>query len=112
MNIKKTLTGLIASAMVLGSSTLGMFAYAFDNEVKEGVVAVGFTVKGGKEVLIDPSTGTYQVLEDLEDCQVSAGSGFFVGESAENPQYSVNPESIIFFANDINSIAAKFCDSV
>lgn len=102
MNIRKTLTGLIASAIVLGSSTLGMSAYAFDNEVKEGVVAVVFAVKGAQEIYLDPSTGAYQVAQDLGDKELSAGSGFFVGESAENPQYIVTNHHVVADYIDAN----------
>lgn len=62
-------------------------AFAFDNSVKEGAVAVVFYLKNAG-FYISTDQG-FQRMEDLGDQKWSAGSGFFVGDSGMDSQYIV-----------------------
>lgn len=62
-------------------------AYAFDNSVKEGTVAVVFHLKDAAIYLTD-GTNVF-LVEEYGDTDWSGGSGFFIGKSGENPQYIV-----------------------
>ena len=65
----------------------GTAAYAFDNSVKEGVVAISFYLKDA-EIYLTDGTDSVLVME-LGDTEWSGGSGFFVGKKGEAPQYIV-----------------------
>lgn len=65
-------------------------AYAFDNSVREGTVAVVFYLKDASYRYFDGQR-LYPIegVSDLGDIKRSGGSGFFVGDSGEEPQYIV-----------------------
>ncbi len=68
-------------------------AQAFDNDVKKGVVAIVFYLKGAGLYITDGSQ--YQQIQQIGDTEFSGGSGFFIGEDKENPQYIVTNEHVI-----------------
>ncbi len=82
-----SLTLLFAS--IAGTTT----AYAFDNEVKNGVVPIVFYLKGAKVLLTDGTN--YQEYQDLGDCEWSGGSGFFVGDGSGSAQYIVTNAHVV-----------------
>ena len=82
-----SLTLLFAS--ISGSTT----AYAFDNDVKSGVVPVVFYLKGAEVYLTDGTN--YQLYQTLGDCEWSGGSGFFVGDGSGSAQYIVTNAHVV-----------------
>lgn len=80
-------TAILVAFMLLMSGVSSITAYAFDNSVREGTVAVVFYLRGAEVYLTDGRTSEF--IENLGDMQFSSGSGFFVGASGEDPQYIV-----------------------
>ena len=68
-------------------------AQAFDNDVKSGVVAIVFYLKGAGLYITDGSQ--YQQIQQIGDTEFSGGTGFFIGEEKENPQYIVTNEHVV-----------------
>lgn len=97
MNIRNIFRKRIVPAvMALGMSAAAMTvtAGAFDNSVREGVVPVVFYLKGAqvKYVSADGNTVSGGYLGDIE---CSSGSGFFVGNPDEDPQYIVTNDHVV-----------------
>lgn len=92
-NIKKRIIGvaLCISAMIAGAIIFPMSTYAYDNNVSSGVVPVVFYVKDGAYVVVDMNTKNKKIVNTLESFsgEISAGSGFFVGEEGKDPQFIV-----------------------
>ena len=63
-------------------------AYAFDNSVREGTVAVVFYLNDA-EIYTTTDGENFKFVKSLGDVEYGGGSGFFVGKSGENPQYLV-----------------------
>lgn len=87
----------LITAFTVAVSCLSVNAKALDsNTVREGVVPVVFCLKNPYEIYINPYTkeivASYSRGEEL---LVSHGSGFFVGETAENPQYIVTNHHVV-----------------
>lgn len=81
-------TAILAAFMLLVVGVAGIVpAFAFDNSVKEGTVAVVFYLRDAG-VYYSDGTNSKRV-QDLGDTEWSGGSGFFVGKSGEDPQYIV-----------------------
>ena len=102
-NIAKRVMAAFFSVLMLASV---MFvnvpkAAAFDKEVRNGVVAVVFYLKGNVEyyTMLTDKDGNlvrkYETLNTWDELQSSSGSGFFVGEDGENPQYIVTNMHVI-----------------
>lgn len=68
-------------------------AQAFDNDVKSGVVAIVFYLKGAGLYITDGSQ--YKQIKQIGDTEFSGGTGFFIGENKENPQYIVTNEHVV-----------------
>ena len=92
-NIKKRIVGVVLciAALLAGSITFPVSTYAYDNNVSSGVVPVVFYVKDGAYVVVDMNTKSKKIVQTLENFsgEISAGSGFFVGEEGEDPQFIV-----------------------
>lgn len=80
-------TAILLAFALLMAGTASITAYAFDNGVREGTVAVVFYLKDAAYYITDGTN--IQWVQDIGDTQWSAGSGFFVGNTRENPQYIV-----------------------
>lgn len=79
---------LAAAVIVCMFFSVGTIAaYAFDNSVKEGVVAISFYLNDAGRYIFDGTE--YKRVENLGDIELGGGSGFFVGASDEAPQYIV-----------------------
>lgn len=79
---------VLSAFMLFVTGFSGISAYAFNNEVKSGTIAVVLYMKNAK--LYYSYDGDNLICDrDLGDIKWSSGSGFFVGESDENPQYIV-----------------------
>lgn len=60
-------------------------AAAYDTNVSSGVVAIVFYLEGAELYITDGYN--FQFMKDLGDIEYSGGSGFFVGNNNEAPQY-------------------------
>ena len=60
----------------------------FDNDTKSGVVAIVFYLKDAG-YYIPSGDNNYRRIQDIGDTDFGGGSGFFIGEEKENPQYIV-----------------------
>ncbi len=79
---------------VLGFS--GESAKAFNNDVKNGVVAITFEVKNARLYAVNPKTGEFLKDEGAyPDGPIGHGSGWFVGKKGENPQYIVTNHHVV-----------------
>ena len=86
----------IMLTLVMLASCVAAFplnAQAFDNDVKSGVVAIVFYLKGAGLYITDGSQ--YQQIQQIGDTEFSGGTGFFIGEEKENPQYIVTNEHVV-----------------
>lgn len=91
---------LMLTLLMAGFSSIT--AYAFDNSVKEGTVAVVFYLKDAG-YYIPVGDGYYQLVESRGDVEFSGGSGFFIGASGEDPQYIVTNYHVIYnYVNTAN----------
>ena len=96
----KTKVVRIMSAVLL-TLTLLMAALAgtvtasaeFDNDIKNGVVAVVMYLKDADVYLSDGSN--LQLYQKLGDCEFSSGSGFFVDQEADGAQYIVTNAHVV-----------------
>lgn len=97
--ISRAVSVLLAliTAFTVAVSCLSVNAKALDsNTVREGVVPVVFFIKDARLVLLHPSTGEEVASQSLGDeLLYSSGSGFFVGETSENPQYVVTNHHVV-----------------
>jgi S1-C subfamily serine protease len=86
---------LLAVAMLIGGiGTFSADCYAYNNDVSNGVVAValyGYNVK----VFVYDSSNQPQFINEFDEGVMGSGTGFFVGEDGENPQYIVTNEHVI-----------------
>lgn len=85
--LKRTCTAILLAFMLLMTSFSSITAYAFDNSVREGTVAVVFYLKNAAFYITDGTN--VQWVQDLGDIEFSGGSGFFVGATDKDPQYIV-----------------------
>lgn len=63
------------------------------NDAKSGVVSIQFYLKGGVYYATDGEN--YKALQNFGDGCWSSGSGFFVGESGEDPMYIVTNHHVV-----------------
>lgn len=97
MNIRNIFRKRIVPAvMALGMSAAAMTvtAGAFDNSVREGVVPVVFCLKD-VQIIYEDAYGTRTYGDYYSERLDSAGSGFFVGNPGEDPQYVVTNEHVV-----------------
>lgn len=80
-------TAVMLACMLFVAGFTSISAYAFDNSVREGTVAVVFYLKDAGYYITDGKN--VQLMESIGDTEFSGGSGFFVGVSGEDPQYIV-----------------------
>lgn len=78
---------VLLACILLAAGLTNITAYAFDNSVKEGTVAVVFYLKDAKYYITDGVES--QLIDSLGDTSLGHGTGFFVGASGEDPQYVV-----------------------
>lgn len=88
---KKVVSAVMAVGMVAASTTVT--AGAFDNSVREAVVPVVFRLKDAS--LVKVTETSVETLSYIGDMDYSSGSGFFVGNPGENPQYIVTNEHVV-----------------
>lgn len=88
LKLKRLHATVMLACMLLMTGFKSITAYAFDNNsVRKGTVAVVFSLKDAGLYITDGKN--FQLMEDLGDINFSGGSGFFVGNSGEDPQYIV-----------------------
>lgn len=85
-----SLLAAILCAAGFGTST----AYAFDNSVREGTVAIVFFIENARWYYTWDGVN-FQSGSKIGNLEYSSGSGFFIGESGENPKYIVTNEHLI-----------------
>ena len=85
--LSRCCAAVLLVVIILASGFASITAFAFDNEVKRGTVAVVFYLQGAEVRATDGNR--YQTIQSLGDVQYSSGSGFFVGATTEEPQYIV-----------------------
>lgn len=98
MNIRNLFRKRIVPAvMALGMSAAAMTvtAGAFDNSVREGVVPVVFYLKSAQVKYLSADGNTVTDGSYLGEMEYSSGSGFFVGNPDEDPQYVVTNEHVV-----------------
>lgn len=89
---------IVAALTLFLSGFANITAHAFDDNVKSGVVAVVFHLNGAYAFAtydLSASITSDQVYQTYGDMDYGAGSGFFVGDSSEKPQYIVTNEHVI-----------------
>ena len=88
LQLKRTCTTvlLVFAFFVAGFSSIT--AFAFDNSVREGTVAIVFYLYDAN-IYSTEDYVNYYFKESIGDFEAGGGSGFFVGTSGENPQYIV-----------------------
>ncbi len=84
------LTGIMALGFVLSTGTN---AYAYNTEVDGAVVAVSVYAKNAQLCAVDGNN--IVPIKDLGDIDLSWGSGFFIGDVRENPEYFVTNYHVI-----------------
>ena len=87
LKILRIRAAVLLACMLFITGFMGITAYAFDNSVREGTVAVVFYLRNATMYITDGTSILYE--ENLGDTEFSGGSGFFVGASGEDPQYIV-----------------------
>lgn len=80
-------TAVLLALTLFMTGLTSITAYAFDNSVREGTVAVVFYLKNAAYYITDGTNIKW--VQDIGDTEWSAGSGFFIGTSGEDPQYIV-----------------------
>lgn len=95
---KKAMTRLMSVVMTLimavsVAAFLPTTVSAAPNEVRNGVVPVIFFMKSAGYYVYDGVNYTF--IQDLGDVWLSAGSGFFVGDSADNPTHIVTNYHVV-----------------
>lgn len=87
---------IIPAVMALGMGAAAMTATAgaFDNSVREGVVPVIFYLKGAR-LVYQSTDGTVTKGNTVDEVEWSGGSGFFVGNTGEDPQYVVTNYHVV-----------------
>ncbi|MBR0090576.1 MAG: trypsin-like peptidase domain-containing protein [Lachnospiraceae bacterium] len=94
------ITAVIAAWFILltGIGAYGSVAYAHDIEyARGGVVPIVFVLKDAEKVVVDRQTGkTVDTLEFYSgERQWGHGSGFFIGNMNESPQYIVTNQHVV-----------------
>jgi len=74
--------------------TASIDSKAYNQDVSSGVCAVAFCVFDCAYIRYD-SQGNYEVLQYIEDGPISSGTGFFVGDTDENPEYIVTNMHVV-----------------
>lgn len=88
LNLRRLHAAVMLVCMLFMTGFTSITVYAFDNNsVREGTVAVVFYLKDAGLYITDGKK--LQFMEELGDINFSGGSGFFVGNSGEDPQYIV-----------------------
>ena len=88
MKLLRAYTALVSALMLFLTGFAGMDAYAAAvNEVRNGTVAVVLYLYDAAIYITDGVD--IEIVENLGNTQYSSGSGFFVGNSGEDPQYIV-----------------------
>ena len=87
LKIKRFCIAVLLAFAFLMADFSSITAYAFDNSVREGTVAVVFYLKDAAYYIYDGTDLLW--LQDIGDVEFSGGSGFFVGDSGKDPQYIV-----------------------
>lgn len=80
-------TAIVLTLIIFLTGFASVKAYAFDNSVKSGTVAIVFYMKDAKAYITDGNQ--IEFLKNVGTIPCSGGSGFFVGNSGEYPQYIV-----------------------
>lgn len=91
---------VMLACVLLVAGLTSIHAYAFDNSVREGTVAVVFYLRNATMCITDGTDILYE--ESLGDMQYGRGSGFFIGASGEEPQYIVTNCHVINSYVDAN----------
>lgn len=97
MNIRDLFRKKIVPAVIaVGMSAAAMTATAgaFDNSVREGVVPVVFYLKDARLVYLS-TDGAVTKGNTVDEVEWSGGSGFFVGNTGEDPQYVVTNYHVV-----------------
>ncbi len=84
----------LAAALVCAPGVGADTAYAFDNSVREGTVAIVFYIQDANWYNTWDGVN-FQRGSKIGDLEYSSGSGFFIGEAGENPKYIVTNEHLI-----------------
>ena len=87
LRIKRIFAAVLLAFTLLVAGFSSITAYAFDNSVREGTVAVVFHLKNAALYITDGTN--LQLVQDIGDTDFTGGSGFFIGASGEDPQYIV-----------------------
>ena len=82
----RILAAMMALYLLLAAEFPGSVAYAFDNSVKEGVVAIVFAIEEAR---------WYYTWDGINFQRGKVIGGFFIGTSGEDPQYIVTNEHVI-----------------
>ena len=92
--MKKVVVFMLAALIVITAMlAVPSRVYAFDNGVKDGVVKICFHVTGAHYCITDGKN--LMSIQDFGEGDVSAGSGFFVGESKKEAQYIVTNHHVV-----------------
>lgn len=85
----KALAATLSVMMVLFTalSFPALNVKAFDNSVKQGVVAIVFYLKNAGIYITDGTN--IEEIKHVGDTEFSGGSGFFIGEKEDSPSYIV-----------------------
>lgn len=87
---------ITAFAAALSCLSVNAKAEFESTSVRQGVVSVVFCLKDAYLIYVDPYTEEIAASRSLgEECLLSHGSGFFVGETTENPQYIVTNHHVV-----------------
>lgn len=87
LRFSRCCAAVLLTVTLLAMGFTSITAYAFDNSVREGTVAVVFYLKNAAYYITDGTN--VQWIQDIGDTEFSGGSGFFIGNSGEDPQYVV-----------------------
>lgn len=94
--IRKKVFAFMFAIIILVTAAImpTMKAYAFDNDVKGGTVAIVFYLKDA-ELLYTYDGEKVEGSESIGDTEWTGGSGFFVGSSRDDAQYIVTNDHVI-----------------
>ncbi len=88
--LKKVIIGMVSVAVVLsGLLAFPEMIYAYNQDVSTGVVPIVFFINKGEYIVRDMETGDFVLSLSSYSGEWTGGSGFFVGETKNNPQYIV-----------------------
>ena len=97
-SIIKKAAGILSAAVMLTSTFAVPMVSAkdFDNDTKEGVVAIVMYLKGNVKAYTTYDLENFEFFKDLgSEVELSSGSGFFVGESKDDAQYIVTNHHVV-----------------